>query len=60
MVMYIIVRGFDFGLMKKHENNALKGDLFTSGGEEFEKAINVFYESMQKILDILNEGGSNE
>lgn len=38
MVMYIIVRGFDFGLMKKHENNALKGDLFTSGGEEFEKA----------------------
>ena len=28
--------------------------------KQLEKASNVFYESMQKILDILNEGGSNE
>ena len=35
MVFYIIIRGFDFGLMQKHENNAEKGDLFTSGKEEF-------------------------
>ena len=36
MVVYICVTGFDFGLMKKHEENAKKGDLFTSGAEEFE------------------------
>lgn len=37
MVLYIILTGFDFGLMKKHEDNADKGDLFTSGAEEFEQ-----------------------
>ncbi|MDD2979626.1 MAG: Na+/H+ antiporter NhaC family protein [Hespellia sp.] len=37
MVLYIIVMQFDFGLMKEHEKNAAKGDLFTSGGEEFSK-----------------------
>ena len=36
IVVYICVTGFDFGLMKKHEENAKKGDLFTSGAEEFE------------------------
>ena len=36
MVVYICVTGFDFGLMKKHEENAQKGYLFTSGAEEFE------------------------
>ena len=36
MVVYICVTGFDFGLMKKHVENAKKGDLFTSGAEEFE------------------------
>lgn len=37
MVLYIVITGFDFGLMKKHEQNASKGDLFTSGAEEFEQ-----------------------
>lgn len=37
MVLYIILTGFDFGLMKKHEMNAAQGDLFTSGAEEFEQ-----------------------
>lgn len=37
MVLYIILTGFDFGLMKKHEENAAKGDLFTSGAEEFDQ-----------------------
>ena len=32
MVIFITVTAFDFGLMKKHEENAAKGDLFTSGG----------------------------
>ena len=37
MVLYIIITGFDFGLMKKHENNAARGDLFTSGKDEFDQ-----------------------
>ena len=37
MVLYIILSGFDFGLMKKHERNAAAGDLFTTGKEEFEQ-----------------------
>ena len=37
MVFFVIIAGFDFGLMKKHEENAARGDLFTSGGGEFEK-----------------------
>lgn len=35
MIFYIVLTGFDFGLMKKHEENAENGDLFTSGKEEF-------------------------
>ena len=35
MIFFITWRGIDFGLMAKHERNAAKGDLFTSGGEEF-------------------------
>lgn len=37
MVFFTSGTGFDFGLMKKHEDNAAKGDLFTSGGEEFQQ-----------------------
>ncbi len=36
MVILVIAWNMDFGLMKKHEQNAVKGDLFTSGREEFE------------------------
>ncbi len=36
MVLFVILFKFDYGLMKKHERNAEKGDLFTSGAEEFE------------------------
>ena len=36
MVFFTSIAGFDFGLMKKHEINAAKGDLFTSGGEAFQ------------------------
>ena len=36
MVLFVIGWNLDFGLMKKHEQNAANGDLFTSGREEFE------------------------
>ncbi len=31
-MIFVALTGFDFGLMRKHEENAAKGDLFTSGG----------------------------
>ena len=42
MMFFLAISGFDFGLMKRHETNALAGDLFTSGGaigdDEFKNA----------------------
>ena len=46
MVFFTSALGFDFGLMKKHEDNAARGDLYTSGGEEFKEA--------QKMQDAMN------
>ena len=41
-MLFIIIAKADFGPMAVHERNALKGDLFTSGKEDFEEreAIN--------------------
>jgi len=42
MMFFLAITGFDFGLMRKHEENAQAGDLFTSGGvigdDEFKNA----------------------
>ena len=53
MVIYIAVSGFDFGLMKKHEMNAAKGDLFTSGAEEFEQVEPEEISSKGRVLDLV-------
>ena len=53
MVFYIIVTGFDFGLMKKHEMNAEKGDLFTSGKEEFEQTQPENVNVKGKVIDLV-------
>lgn len=37
MMLFIAIFGIDFGPMKKHEQNAMKGDLFTSGKEVVSK-----------------------
>lgn len=38
MVFFTSALGFDFGLMKKNEENAQHGDLYTIGGEDFQDA----------------------
>ncbi len=53
MVLFIIISGFDFGLMKKHEENAAKGDLFTSGAEEFEKIEDEDGSKNGKVMDLV-------
>ena len=35
MIVYITTRQFDFSVMKRHEDNALKGDLFTTAARPY-------------------------
>lgn len=53
MVVYVTITAFDFGLMKKHEENAAKGDLFTSGGEEFEQISEEEVNPNGKVMDLV-------
>ena len=53
MVFTIILTGLDFGLMKKHEKNAAAGDLFTSGGEEFDQVKEEGISSNGKVIDLV-------
>lgn len=53
MVLFIIISGFDFGLMKRHENNAAKGDLFTTGAEEFEQIQVEKTSSKGRVIDLI-------
>lgn len=53
MVIFISVSSFDFGLMKKHELNALEGDLFTTRNKIYsdtEKSIN---NPKGKVIDLI-------
>ena len=51
MVFFTSIVGFDFDLMKKHEENALKGDLFTSGHQEDQTAAPV--NEKGKVIDLV-------
>ena len=53
MVFFICFTGFDFGLMKKHEENAAKGDLCTSGGDEFEQVSEDEVNPGGKVMDLV-------
>ncbi len=53
MVLFISITAFDFGLMKKHEDNAAKGDLFTSGAEEFEQISEDEVNPNGKVMDLV-------
>ncbi len=53
MVLTITITAFDYGLMKKHEMNAAKGDLFTSGKEEFEQVSEEEVNPNGKVIDLV-------
>lgn len=53
MVIFITVTAFDFGLMKKHEENAAKGDLFTTGAEEFDQISEDEANPNGKVIDLV-------
>ena len=53
MVIFISVTGLDFGPMKRFEENALKGDLHTSGGEQFIEADEEKANSKGRVFDLI-------
>ena len=53
MVVFVITTGLDFGLMKIHEKNSEKGDLFTSVGEEFEQVKEEEISAKGKVTDLV-------
>lgn len=53
MVFFVIIRKVDFGTMRKHEYNAEHGDLFTSGGEEFDDIKVEESSSKGAVIDLI-------
>ena len=53
-VISIILMKFDYGPMKIHEFNAMtKGDLYTSGSDDVEKAENIEANPKGKVIDLI-------
>lgn len=53
MIIAISLMGFDYGPMKKHELNASKGDLFTTGKEENEAETAPVSTKKGRVLDLI-------
>ncbi len=50
---------WNYGAYKK-TYNAVQNVEDEELNKQLEKASNIFYETMEKVLNILNEGGNNE
>ncbi len=54
MVIAISLMNFDFGPMKKHEDNAMQnGDLFTTGKEEYASEQEIPVSGKGKVIDLI-------
>ena len=53
MMLFIAVANLDFGPMKKHEINALNGDLFTSGERAMAEEDDKSYSSKGRVCDLV-------
>lgn len=52
MVIFISIRGLDFGSMKFHEDNARKGDLFTTRSTDYQNDDEPVH-SKGKVIDLV-------
>lgn len=52
MVIFIAVSDFDFGPMKKHEDNAKNGDLFTTRNNVYEEDVRPTH-TKGKVIDLI-------
>lgn len=53
MIITITLLKFDFGPMKRHEDNALKGDLFSTTDRPFDKQVEEEINENGHILDLI-------
>lgn len=53
MIIVITLVGLDFGSMKKHERNALKGDLYTTPDRPYADAEEIKGKENSKIMDLV-------
>lgn len=52
MIIFISILGFDFGPMKKHEENAENGDLF-SGDNDYEQMNEIKVSNKGRVFDLV-------
>ncbi len=53
MVIFVAVTGLDFGPMKRFEKNAIAGDLYTSGGEQFTTSEDEKANPKGRVIDLI-------
>jgi len=53
MVIFVAVTGLDFGPMKRFEQNAMAGDLHTSGGEQFTDTDEEKANPKGRVIDLI-------
>ncbi len=53
MMIAIVTSKTDFGLMKKHEENALKGDIYTTPDRPYENVGSEFVNAKGKVVDLV-------
>ena len=53
MVIFLSISGMDFGPMKRFEQNAKNGDLYTSGGEQFAKDEEEESNAKGRVFDLI-------
>lgn len=52
-IVTITILQFDFGPMKKHEDNAKKGDLYTTAARPYENAAEEKFNEKGKVIDLV-------
>ncbi|MBQ8802110.1 MAG: Na+/H+ antiporter NhaC family protein [Tyzzerella sp.] len=53
MMIVIITMKMDYGPMKKHEDNAIKGDIYTTPDRPYENAGSEFSNAKGKVIDLV-------
>ena len=53
MLFFLTITNLDFGLMRLHEENAQKGDLYTTPDRPYEKEKNVSVSSRGGVIDLV-------
>ena len=52
-MIVLIVRKIDYGPMRTHEKNALKGDIYTTPDRPYANAENEVVETKGKVIDLV-------